>query len=406
MLDYVKEEYGGLINTAVVLDRGKDFRPYSPESKNNFFVTIPYTGDDCSDVLVDGIGPNVHRDDEPAFRAWVSAMAAMRCSDKWVYRRDVHEIVDYFQDRLAGMDVEDELKATITQLTARDVELKEAAEERRQLQNQLTAVIQDAEGLYVKLAAADERAREAESAKTAAEEKALQLMVCAQQLFDENRELKERLQSSVQRRQQLKKAASVVGVDVKAVEEENESLRRALHASENRARAVAFMAAPEERDEPLRAPESWDELYERTAQLQNIRMTFSAVEPALGTLDHHQQSANWLERAWITLDALDEFAASDRSKYPNFRLFCQEHPRGKLTVVHVVLNEGETVRGNRRMQAERTFFTERGPLEMLAHVRIGSGAPPAPRLYFHDASEEGVVYVGYIGPHLTNTKTN
>ncbi|MEW2404501.1 hypothetical protein [Streptomyces sp. NPDC046862] len=38
------------------------------------------------------------------------------------------------------------------------------------------------------------------------------------------------------------------------------------------------------------------------------------------------------------------------------------------------------------------------------HVRIGGGTTIAPRLYYYDgACAELGVFIGYIGPHLTNT---
>lgn len=45
---------------------------------------------------------------------------------------------------------------------------------------------------------------------------------------------------------------------------------------------------------------------------------------------------------------------------------------------------------------------------MTAHIRVGGGAGmSAPRMYLLDnASKDGRVYVGYIGPHLRITSTN
>lgn len=43
---------------------------------------------------------------------------------------------------------------------------------------------------------------------------------------------------------------------------------------------------------------------------------------------------------------------------------------------------------------------------MQAHLRIGSGNTIAPRLHFYDGGPQtGLVYVGYLGPHLRNTLT-
>lgn len=74
--------------------------------------------------------------------------------------------------------------------------------------------------------------------------------------------------------------------------------------------------------------------------------------------------------------------------------------------------ESESVRTNARWIAEREFPVPRNvdPSEralMEAHFRIGHGDSVAPRMYYLDRlAEDGKVYIGYIGPHLTNTKTN
>lgn len=56
------------------------------------------------------------------------------------------------------------------------------------------------------------------------------------------------------------------------------------------------------------------------------------------------------------------------------------------------------------------WVSEDGQAFMGAHVRIGGGKPPAPRLHFLDdtsrTDELGRVYVGYVGPHLPNGHTN
>ena len=47
-----------------------------------------------------------------------------------------------------------------------------------------------------------------------------------------------------------------------------------------------------------------------------------------------------------------------------------------------------------------------GKVFMGAHLRIGGGGT-APRLhYFDDCSGTGKIYIGYMGLHLRNTRTN
>ena len=79
---------------------------------------------------------------------------------------------------------------------------------------------------------------------------------------------------------------------------------------------------------------------------------------------------------------------------------------------HHKRNEGRTVKRDRKMRLERmlpvpTEVDSRGYIEMWTHF-----APPfcnqkAPRMYYYaDTKKTQKVYIGYIGYHPTNTKTN
>jgi hypothetical protein len=68
---------------------------------------------------------------------------------------------------------------------------------------------------------------------------------------------------------------------------------------------------------------------------------------------------------------------------------------------------------NSRFVAARTLPVPRevdpsGRIVMEAHIRIGSGKPPAPRMHLHDdtSGETGKIYIGHLGPHLPNYQTN
>ncbi|MCT1448293.1 hypothetical protein M3G43_13625 [Brevibacterium casei] len=75
-------------------------------------------------------------------------------------------------------------------------------------------------------------------------------------------------------------------------------------------------------------------------------------------------------------------------------------------------NESETVHNNPKMRRERTFpvpegVDESGEVFMTAHFAPTHRDQNAPRMYyFDDYSNTGKVYVGYMGIHLSNTKTN
>ena len=74
--------------------------------------------------------------------------------------------------------------------------------------------------------------------------------------------------------------------------------------------------------------------------------------------------------------------------------------------------ESETVRNNGKMCGERIFpvpveVDPRGEIEMFAHFKTSHRDTNDPRMHYHaDTQFTHKVYIGYIGPHLTNTKTN
>ena len=74
--------------------------------------------------------------------------------------------------------------------------------------------------------------------------------------------------------------------------------------------------------------------------------------------------------------------------------------------------ESETVRNNEKMCGERIFpvpveVDPRGEIEMFAHFKTSHRDTNDPRMHYHaDTQFTHKVYIGYIGPHLTTTKTN
>lgn len=76
-------------------------------------------------------------------------------------------------------------------------------------------------------------------------------------------------------------------------------------------------------------------------------------------------------------------------------------------------NESQTVQNNRKWRKERTFtvpteLDPSGKLFMTAHFAPTNRDQNAPRLYYAIGKREGSThaYIGYMGTHLTNTKTN
>ncbi len=163
---------------------------------------------------------------------------------------------------------------------------------------------------------------------------------------------------------------------------------------------------------PSGCPTTFGELLESMRQLPNV--SFTGSEKKARELDD-QSVSNWVEMAWDALLALQDFAAGSAAGTAggDFRSWCAKPPVGahSFSAGKVKMKESDTVGNRRQWKRQRTFpvppeVDPTGFRYMEAHVRIGGGNSVAPRLYFYDdGPNTGRVYVGYIGPHLTNTQT-
>ncbi|GAA3491754.1 hypothetical protein [Streptomyces cremeus] len=189
-------------------------------------------------------------------------------------------------------------------------------------------------------------------------------------------------------------------------------LTRTLQARLTDAGSADLAYAPAE--EPADRPTTFEQLIQRIGELKSIR--FTGNKKITHALDEHSAS-NWVDMAWDALLALDDFATASAAGTAggDFRAWCSSpsadahpFPAGK-----VKMRESDTVANNRTWRRERTFpvpaqVDAAEEVYMQAHLRIGGGNTVAPRLHFHDdgPGETGLLYVGYIGPHLTNTRTS
>ncbi|MFE3591531.1 hypothetical protein ACFXOY_28955 [Streptomyces niveus] len=159
-------------------------------------------------------------------------------------------------------------------------------------------------------------------------------------------------------------------------------------------------------------PVTFAELLSRFSEFDNLHFTGNAR----CTRDLDVQSVpNWVETAWDALLALQDFAqaSAEGTASGDFRSWCSRPPNeaSPFSAGKVKMKESDTVGNRGAWRRERTFpvplaVDRSGEVYMEAHIRIGGGNTVSPRLHFYDDGPgTGRVYVGYIGPHLTNTKT-
>ncbi|WP_405365807.1 hypothetical protein [Kitasatospora sp. NBC_00039] len=162
------------------------------------------------------------------------------------------------------------------------------------------------------------------------------------------------------------------------------------------------------------APGTFTEVMARLGEFPLL--TFTGDQKAALALDELQCSgAGWARLTWDGLTALQEYAeAAVRGEAGgDFKQWCERTPAGchRFPPRKAVRGESRTVFSHTKWKRERMLpvpecVDASRRAFMGAHLRIGGGRT-APRLhYLDDCSGSGRIYVGYIGLHLTNTRTN
>nr|BFD91283.1 hypothetical protein KitaXyl93_26430 [Kitasatospora sp. Xyl93] len=161
-------------------------------------------------------------------------------------------------------------------------------------------------------------------------------------------------------------------------------------------------------------PETFTELMARLGEFPLV--TFTGDQKSALALDELQcAGAGWARLAWDGLTALQEYAeaAVRGAAGGDFKQWCERTPEGcrRFPPRKAVRGESRTVFSHTKWKRERMLpvpecVDSSRRAFMGAHLRIGGGRT-APRLhYLDDCSGSGRIYVGYIGLHLTNTRTN
>ena len=169
-------------------------------------------------------------------------------------------------------------------------------------------------------------------------------------------------------------------------------------------------------EEPAAPPATFAELLD-WMETDLSRVVFTGDTTAPLSLDQRPEASTWVRSSWEILQALDAYAtAKVGNGFPgDFKTWCESPPSGEHAIPagKVARDESETVRNNAKWHREREFpvpteISESGSVFMGAHIRIGAsaGGQISPRLHLYDGTTQtGLVYVGYLGRHLTNTRT-
>lgn len=248
------------------------------------------------------------------------------------------------------------------------------------------------------------------------------------ELEDEMRVAEELLEEASHQSQQieeLKEEKKAIAEQLLASQQERERLSKRNRSLEWKARQQESSGSATEPDDSwlADAPKSMSELFDRTTQQGYETVTRyvelsapdSMVDDILSIDDlaeNHYAPEFWnyilVLRDYLRAREAGDFADGD------IDLYLSSPPDGYFSCGpgHHRRNEGHRVKRDRKMRRERmlpvpTEVDSRGYIEMWAHFAPPSCNQKAPRMYYYaDTKKTQKVYIGYIGYHPTNTKTN
>ncbi|SDK80156.1 hypothetical protein SAMN05216298_1423 [Glycomyces sambucus] len=169
---------------------------------------------------------------------------------------------------------------------------------------------------------------------------------------------------------------------------------------------------------PFVAESLMDVVQRARKQLRRVELP-DGLDTEVSRLDvtYPRQRRRWAWKAWDALRALDAYAAAraeDRFT-GGFYDWCSRPLAGEphLTPTMVSMKESDSVSGNPKFYRARVFrvaaeVDPSGRVYMPAHIKLQPIGSPAPRMHFLDdaGGATGRVWIGYLGDHLPNTRTN
>ncbi len=160
-------------------------------------------------------------------------------------------------------------------------------------------------------------------------------------------------------------------------------------------------------------PSDFDDLHSRMQELEPLGVHFTGNPALMLGLDEHDTLGKLVTTTWDVLLVLADYlrARTEGDCEANVKQYLLNTPRGYRAIAPGKFGEGETKATMERWGGERQFAVPKrvhpsGRVTMEAHFKLGRVGMVSPRLYYLDCfSTSAEVFVGYVGPHLTNTQS-
>lgn len=222
-------------------------------------------------------------------------------------------------------------------------------------------------------------------------------------LEDQLRETARALDDDQEERQQIY-------ADLESTNAENQWLRARFR--ERGDYEVAFGPVPDAWQESY--PESFGDLLDRLPRLADGRVRFTGDRDLAIDVDEYDTLQMAVRTAWEACQALEGYLrARDDGVWDNgVEPYLHRTPSGYVGITPGKHAQNETGKTMEKYGDERVFpvpheISETGMIVMRAHFRLARIGVVSPRMYYLDGySRSKSVYIGYIGTHPTNTRTN
>lgn len=161
----------------------------------------------------------------------------------------------------------------------------------------------------------------------------------------------------------------------------------------------------------IERPSTFDELLDRIESVDGVTFTGKASDVLrLNQIDTNDAA---LRTAWDAVLVLGDYARARSNGDWNSGLdqYIKQTPKGYRTVPSNKFGSTETgitmsAHGKERIFPVPTSVQTSGVAEMKAHFKLARIGMVSPRMYVYDGHPSNpAVFIGYIGPHLTNTQT-
>ncbi|MFF0250852.1 hypothetical protein [Streptosporangium sandarakinum] len=168
--------------------------------------------------------------------------------------------------------------------------------------------------------------------------------------------------------------------------------------------------------------DTFPELLAEVAQRYEL-LRVVADPAAAGALDAYPKAQAWRQKAFDAITTMHAYAqakqqarADGRPPGPHLAdllAFARSGVPGVMISANIIaLTESAQVMNTDRYRRARTFAVRpqtasSGRAVFAAHIKLDGAKAPAPRLHFFDDTDNtGLVYVGWLGPHLITSRTD